>query len=345
MSLEDSKPRFLNKDKKDFMDSLECVIRNALSDNDNFSGTANSTVIFLQTGCNEPKNGKVQVSVDVIDEHISPGMHSQGYNNKKNIATGLKEPISTKEDDHAVAGHSGMCPRKKKFPCSLCPKEFKRLDYLVTHYRTHTGEKPYQPKDSNKRNAKYDNDKFAQILNDSSGKSCSGNLPNEIEERKKANNDLISLSDDVMNEIISHETNSWYHCTSEAMAAKTKEPDSSMKVDNPVAGPSGKNPHKRNFVRNFNSKQIPWKSNLGDHYGTYMGEKPLTVKLALPRESNEPKNGKRQVSEGVNEENTLPEVISQGHNKNKKMAKYVKAPFSTKEDDHAVDGPSGFCSG
>ncbi|KAF8788187.1 hypothetical protein HNY73_009718 [Argiope bruennichi] len=46
MSLEDSKSQSLNRDKKDFMDSLECVIRNALLDNDNISGTVNSTVNF-----------------------------------------------------------------------------------------------------------------------------------------------------------------------------------------------------------------------------------------------------------------------------------------------------------
>ncbi|KAF8788185.1 C2H2 finger domain transcription factor crzA like protein [Argiope bruennichi] len=167
MSLEDSKSRSLNKDKKNFMDYLECVIRNSFSDNNNISRTAESTANFdLPPGCNEPKNGKVQVSEDVIDEHISPGMHTKGYNNKKKIATDLKEPISTKEDDHAVAGSSGFCSGKKKFPqifikkdtpktnyrthtddrhfiCVICNKQFSKKSNRDQHYRTHTGETPY----------------------------------------------------------------------------------------------------------------------------------------------------------------------------------------------------------
>ncbi|XP_055942003.1 RB-associated KRAB zinc finger protein-like [Argiope bruennichi] len=167
MSLEDSKSRSLNKDKKNFMDYLECVIINSFSDNNNISRTAESTANFdLPPGCNEPKNGKVQVSEDIIDEHISPGMHTKGYNNKKKIATDLKEPISTKADDHAVAGPSGFCSGKKKFPqifikkdtpktnyrthtddrpfiCVICNKQFSKKSNRDQHYRTHTGETPY----------------------------------------------------------------------------------------------------------------------------------------------------------------------------------------------------------
>ncbi|XP_055942010.1 histone-lysine N-methyltransferase PRDM9-like [Argiope bruennichi] len=168
MSLEDSKSRSLNKDKKNFMDYLECVIRNSFSDNNNISRTAESTANFdLPPGCNEPKNGKVQVSEDVIDEHISPGMHTtKGYSNKKKIEPDLKKPISTKEDDHAVAGPSGFCSGKKKFPqifikkdtpktnyrthtddrhfiCVICNKQFSKKSNRDQHYRTHTGETPY----------------------------------------------------------------------------------------------------------------------------------------------------------------------------------------------------------
>ncbi|KAF8788163.1 hypothetical protein HNY73_009694 [Argiope bruennichi] len=122
----------------------ENVIRNALSDNNNVSGTANSTVNpDLQQGTNEPKNDQTQVSEGVNDEHISPEGLSESHCKKDKMLIDVKKPTSSKEEDNAVAGPSGMCSRQKKFPCSLCPKEFKKEAYLVKHYRMHTGETPH----------------------------------------------------------------------------------------------------------------------------------------------------------------------------------------------------------
>ncbi|KAF8788196.1 hypothetical protein HNY73_009727 [Argiope bruennichi] len=72
MSHEDSKSQSLKKDKKDFVDALELVIINDLSDNNNnISGYANSTVNpDLLPGSNESENGKRQVAEDVNVENI-----------------------------------------------------------------------------------------------------------------------------------------------------------------------------------------------------------------------------------------------------------------------------------
>ncbi|XP_055941958.1 zinc finger protein 227-like [Argiope bruennichi] len=168
MSLEDSKSHSLKKDKKDFMDDLENVIRNPLSDNNNISGNANSTENpDLPPGDNVPKNCKMQVSECVNDEHILPEVPSQVHSKKTKVVTYMKEPHFTKKDDNAVAGPSGLCARKKKFPktcsgkdtlkpnyqthtgnepfmCNICKKKFSSKSDFDRHYRTHTGEKPYE---------------------------------------------------------------------------------------------------------------------------------------------------------------------------------------------------------
>ncbi|XP_055941996.1 zinc finger protein 112-like [Argiope bruennichi] len=139
MSLEGSKWQTLKKDKNYFMDALEYVIINALSDNNNISGSANSTVNpDLPPGSNESKNGKRKLAENVNDENISLQMNYQSHNKNEKMSTDEKEPISAKKEDDAVAGPSGFCPRKKKFP-----ETFSRKDTLETHYRTGTGDKPF----------------------------------------------------------------------------------------------------------------------------------------------------------------------------------------------------------
>ncbi|XP_055941964.1 zinc finger protein 239-like [Argiope bruennichi] len=168
MSLQDSKSHSLKKDKKDFMDDLENVIRNPLSDTNNISGNANSTENpDLPPGDNVLKNCKMQVSECVNDEHILPEVPSQVHSKKTKVVTYMKEPHSTKKDDNVVAGPSGLCARKKKFPktcsgkdtlkpnyqthtgnepfmCNICKKKFSSKSDFDRHYRTHTGEKPYE---------------------------------------------------------------------------------------------------------------------------------------------------------------------------------------------------------
>ncbi|XP_055942842.1 zinc finger protein 510-like [Argiope bruennichi] len=120
--LENSKWQSLNYDKKFFIDSLECVVKTGHSESKNISGNEN---LILRNK-----------SESVNHKNISLEMHSQGHNNKKKISTDLKEPISTKEDDNAVAGPSGFCSGKKKFP-----KDFSKKDTPKTNYRTHSSEK------------------------------------------------------------------------------------------------------------------------------------------------------------------------------------------------------------
>ncbi|XP_055941957.1 zinc finger protein 271-like [Argiope bruennichi] len=158
----------LKKDKKDFMDVIEYVIRNALSDiNNNVSGTANSTEKpDLPPLDKEPKNCKMQVSESVNDEHISSEVHSQVHSNKTKVTTYVKEPHSTKKNDNAVAGPSGVRSCQKNFHktfgtkyttetrhrshtdympfmCNICNKQFFLKSAFDVHYRIHTGEKPY----------------------------------------------------------------------------------------------------------------------------------------------------------------------------------------------------------
>ncbi|XP_055941948.1 zinc finger protein 614-like [Argiope bruennichi] len=147
--LENSKWQTLNYDKINFIESLECVVKTGHSESKSISGNENLIL----------KN----VSECVNHKNISPEMHSQGHNNKKKRSTDLKEPISTKEDDNAVAGPSGFCSGKKKFPKSsckkdtpktnyrtrtsekrdICKKEFSQKSGLNLHYITHTGKTPY----------------------------------------------------------------------------------------------------------------------------------------------------------------------------------------------------------
>ncbi|XP_055942017.1 zinc finger protein 182-like [Argiope bruennichi] len=151
-SLEIRKWQSLNGDKNNFIDSLECVVKTSHSNNKNISGNENLIL----------KN----VSECVNHKNISPEMHSQGNNNKRKRTTDLKIPISTKEDDNAVAGPSGFSSRKKKldktfskkdvlktnyrrhtaykrFSCDICKKQFSQKSGLNRHYITHTGETPY----------------------------------------------------------------------------------------------------------------------------------------------------------------------------------------------------------
>ncbi|KAF8788193.1 Gastrula zinc finger protein 5-1 like protein [Argiope bruennichi] len=144
MSRQENKWLSLNNDNRYFMDSLDCAIRTGHSDNSNISEPKKLIVNpdFL-LGSNEPEKDKIHVSEHATDEHTSFEIHSNVYSRSEEITVNLKEHISFITHNNAVAGPSGMYPRKKKFPCTLCPKEFNQKFHLDVHYRTHTGEKPF----------------------------------------------------------------------------------------------------------------------------------------------------------------------------------------------------------
>ncbi|KAF8788203.1 hypothetical protein HNY73_009734 [Argiope bruennichi] len=138
MPVEENKWQTLNNDKNNFIYSLECGMNKIISDGNKVSETANLIVnLDLPSGNKESKNGK-QVSECVNHEHISPEVHSQVQSKKTKVATYVKEPHSTIKDDNAVAGPSGICHRKKKFP-----KTCSRKDNLKPNYQTRTGDEPF----------------------------------------------------------------------------------------------------------------------------------------------------------------------------------------------------------
>ncbi|KAF8788194.1 hypothetical protein HNY73_009725 [Argiope bruennichi] len=118
ISCQENKWLSLNNDNKYIMDSVECAIRTGHSDNSNISGLRNLVVKpdFL--------SGSNDVLEYVTDEHTSLEIHSKVYSKGEKTATNVKEHISSKTDNNAVAGPSGMCPQKKTFHCKLYPKTF-----------------------------------------------------------------------------------------------------------------------------------------------------------------------------------------------------------------------------
>ncbi|XP_055942000.1 zinc finger protein 233-like [Argiope bruennichi] len=273
MSLENSKWQTLNKDKKGFMDSIKCVIINDLSDNNNISETANLSVNPNRSlGCNEPKNGKRQVAEDVNDENISLQMYSQVHNKDDE-----KEHISSNNEDNAVAGPSGLCPRKKKFPmtlgrkdttktnyrthtgekpfmCDICKKQFSYKSHRDQHYRTHTGETPYVCDVCGR--------KFSQIGNlKRHYRSHTGERPFGCDFCEKS----FAQKGDLKIHVMTHTGDKPFVCDfcEKSFARKSK-------LKTHIITHTGDKP----FVCDFCKKSFPRKDNLMIHIRTHTGEKP-----------------------------------------------------------------------
>ncbi|KAF8788191.1 Zinc finger protein 182 like protein [Argiope bruennichi] len=345
MCVEESKWQTLNKDKKGFMDSIKCVIRNTLSDNNNISETANSTVNPDRLpGSNESENGKMQVVDYVNDENISLQMHSQGHNKNEKMSVDEKEPISSKEEDNAVAGPSGICPHKKKFPkisgrkdtlktnyrtgtgdkpfiCNVCKKEFSRKVYRDRHYLTHTGERPFGCDFCEKRFAHAQGTEV-QGKENTSFTASSENIESahrpEIVHREAYEETTVSAGSSgfqIQNQSASGVSDLLYATTDEEY--KTSLENSKWQT---------LNYDKKKFI---DSLECVVKTGHSESK-SISGNENLILK---------------NVSECLNHKNISPEMHSQGQNNKKKWSTDLKEPISTKEDDNAVAGPSGFCSG
>ncbi|GBO24562.1 Krueppel-related zinc finger protein 1 [Araneus ventricosus] len=86
---------------------------------------------------------------DLTDVPISPEMTSQVRNTSGLSTANIKELLNSIGDTNAITGPSGISmhlqwdPKKRKFSCDLCDKEFVFKSKFDRHYRTHTGEKAF----------------------------------------------------------------------------------------------------------------------------------------------------------------------------------------------------------
>ncbi|GBM17500.1 hypothetical protein AVEN_255515-1, partial [Araneus ventricosus] len=78
-----------------------------------------------------------------------PEVSSKGCNNRSSVSTQNAVSLASMSDADPTAGPSRMNvesqlrPEHGNFICPECGRSFIRKDYLVVHYRTHTGEKPF----------------------------------------------------------------------------------------------------------------------------------------------------------------------------------------------------------
>ncbi|KAF8788208.1 Zinc finger and SCAN domain-containing [Argiope bruennichi] len=266
----------------------KCVVRKALSDTNNVSGTANSTVNpDLPSINNKPINGKIHVSGNVMDKYTSL---PQDHNNNKKTITNFKESVSTKEDDNGVDGPSGMYLRKK-FYCSLCPKEFDKniisanifgptlaiiLSCVIYAEKNELG----------KGNS-------SVIINPAQRKSLLCVLSSEKLSLREIARNISGLT------LKYGLTNAKFlaHSEKEKMFISVEEPISKKEDDNAVAGFSGFCSRKKKFPKTFRrkdtlktnyqthtgnklfvcdicEKDFSRKSHLDQHYRMHTGEKP-----------------------------------------------------------------------
>ncbi|GBN22475.1 Zinc finger protein 467 [Araneus ventricosus] len=118
-----------------------------------YKGSLSSKNIPISTGFSE--------KIGFVREQMSENNHeeaqhqrtsevaSKGFNNRSNVFVENAVSLASMSDADLITGPSHMNaesqlrPEYGNFICPECGKSFIRKDYLVLHYRTHTGEKPF----------------------------------------------------------------------------------------------------------------------------------------------------------------------------------------------------------
>ncbi|XP_055941978.1 gastrula zinc finger protein XlCGF26.1-like [Argiope bruennichi] len=332
MSRHENKWLSLNNDKINFTDS----VWTGHSDDYNISEPRKLIVNpdFLP-GSNEPGKGKIHVSEYITDEHTSLEMHSNVYNKSEKITFNLKEHISSKTYNNAVAGPSGMYPRKKKFPCPLCPKEFNQKCNLDSHYRTHTGNMVTF-------GATCNNITLATFIH-------STIHIREIDVQTKESAPFTGSSENAESCYIPENDFGEAYCilaTAMESTAFDEEKQTESGISVPIHDPSREQDE-------ISCQENKWMS-LNNDNKYIMDSVECAIRTGHSDNSNisglsnlvvKPDfiSGSNDVLEYVTDEHTSLEIHSKVYSKGEKTATIVKEHISSKTDNNAVAGPSGMC--
>ncbi|GBN82738.1 Zinc finger protein 182 [Araneus ventricosus] len=123
--------------------SSTCIYKGSLSSKHiPVSAGFSEKVCFVRAQMRENKNEEGQ-------HHYASAVCSKVCNNQSSVSAENAVSLASMSDADPIAGPSRLNvealwrPEHANFFCPECGRSFIRKDYLVVHYRTHTGEKPY----------------------------------------------------------------------------------------------------------------------------------------------------------------------------------------------------------